>query len=222
MPDQVLPPRESYMVVVAGAMKPTIHHPQWYRTISAIDDNELAAALKNPSSVTTPIVSQLQFGSPVLTITCHPGQWLILSNDASSWERMLSTTSLVFAKENDPTLTSYVFVSQRHIDTEASDLKSLLATSLMELRLGFPTGKSSGANVSLAIVEEDHTIATSIQTSVLGDRTVFGFYNHQYQANDISCILNGRFERFRAGSEKFFTDIVAAINVLATKGKHHG
>lgn len=62
MPDQVLPPRESYMVVVAGAMKPAIHHLQWYRKINAIDDNELAAALINPTGITTPIVSQLQFG----------------------------------------------------------------------------------------------------------------------------------------------------------------
>ena len=217
MPDQVLP-RESYMVVVAGAMKPAIHHPQWYRKINAIDDDELAAALKNPVGGTTPIASQLQFGSPVLTVACHPSQWWIMSSDASSWERMLRTTSLVFAKENDPTLTSYVFVSQRHIDTEASDLKSLLATCLMNLHLGFPVGKSSGSNVSLAIVEEDHTIASSIQTSVLGDRTVFGFYNHQYQVNDIGGILDGRFERFRSEAAKFFTDIAAAINVLATKG----
>jgi hypothetical protein len=131
---------------------------------------------------------------------------------------MLRTTSLVFAKENDPSITSYVFVSQRHIDTEASDLKSLLATCLMELHLGFPMGKSSGSNMSLALVEEDLTIATSIQTSVLGDRTVFGFYNHQYQANDINRILDGRFERFRSGADKFFSDILAAINVLARKG----
>ncbi|MFZ0962453.1 MAG: hypothetical protein WAO35_16265 [Terriglobia bacterium] len=218
MPDQVLPPRESYMVVVAGTMKPAIHHVQWYRKINAIDDNDLAAALRSPTGVTTPIVSQLQFGSPILTITCNPVQWSILSNHASSWERMLRTSSLVFAKENDPTLTSYVFVSQRHIDTKASDLKALLATCLVDLHLGFPVGKSSGSNISLAIEEEGLTTATSIQTSVLGDHTVFGFYNHQYETNDISGILDGRFERFRSGAEKFFTDVVAAINVLATKG----
>jgi hypothetical protein len=217
MPDQVFP-RESYMVVVAGAMKPAIHHPQWYRTINAIDDSELAAALKIPTGGTTPLASQLQFGSPLLTVACYPGQWLITSNDASSWERMIRTTSLVFAKENDPDLTAYGLVAQRHIDTEASDIRSLLETCLAELHLGFPVGKSSGSSLSLAIAEEDHTIGTSIQTSVFGDRTVFGLYNHQYQAKDISGILDGRLERFLSGAEKFFTDIVGAINLLATKG----
>jgi len=206
------------MVIVIGAMKPAIHHPQWYRAINAIDDDELAASLKMPSSGTTPIASRLQFGSPILTVACNPAQWLIHSTEAASWERMLKITSLVFAKANDPALTAYGFTAQRHIDTNATDTKSLLADCLNGLHLGLPVGKSSSSNISLSIDNEDYTISTSIQPSVIGDRTVFVFYNHHYQAQDINAILDGRFERFSAEAGEFFTDVVSAINARAREG----
>src|ERR1035438_6023217 len=131
MPDPAIP-RNAYSVLVAGLMNPSIHHPQWYRLIGAIDDDELDSSLKSGTSGTTPIASRLEFGSPSLTVMCQPNLWMIQSTDDSSWTRMLRVASLVFAKANNPTMTAYGLMAQRHIDTDR-DAKAILAASVANL-----------------------------------------------------------------------------------------
>jgi len=203
-------------------MNPSIHHPQWYRLIGAINDDELNASLKGGTSGTTPIASRLQFGSPSLTVFCQPYQWMIQSTDDGSWTRMLSIASLVFAKANNPTMTMTAFglMAQRHIDTN-HDAKAILAASVAKLDLGLHAGKNVNTNFTLASSEEGFTVTTSIQSSVFGERVVFGLYHCDYPAQEIEGILDGRFEAFASRSNKFFTDIVAAINARAEKGEYH-
>lgn len=219
MPDPAIP-RNAYSVLVAGTMNPSIHHPQWYRSIGAIDDDELDASLKSGTTGTTPIVSRLQFGSPSLTVICQPSLWMIQSTDENSWARMLKVASLVFAKTNNPTVTAYGLMAQRHIDTDR-DAKTFLAASVASLKLGLPTGKSVNTNVTLASAEERFTITSSIQSSVFGDKAVFGLFHCDYPAQEIEGISDWRFEMFATGSAKFFGDIVTAINARAEKGETH-
>jgi hypothetical protein len=216
MPDPALP-RELNQVLVAGTMNPSIHHPQLYHALGLIDAAELAASLKNEGNVTTPMVSRLQFGSPPLVVTCVSNQWSIQSTEEGSWTRMLRTASLIFAKNQEPTITAYGFVSFRHIDTEV-DVKEVLAKSVAGLHLGFPIGKNTNTNITSAVAEQGYTISSSIQTSVFGDRVVFGLYHHDYPAKAIESILDGRFDRFTAESKIFFAHIVKAINEHAPKG----
>jgi hypothetical protein len=221
MPDPAIP-RNAYSVLVAGLMNPSIHHPQWYRLIGAIDDDELNASLKGGTSGTTPFASRLQFGSPSLTVTCQPNLWMIQSTEDSSWMRMLTVASLVFAKAKNPTMTMTAFglMAQRHIDTD-HDAKAILAASVAKLDLGFQPGKNVNTNLTLASSEEGFTITTSIQSSVLGERVIFGFYHCDYPAREIESIFDGRFEVFNSGSSNFFADIVSAINARAEKGEDH-
>jgi hypothetical protein len=199
-------------------MGPLTHHPQWYRSIGAINDDELAASLKSGTSATTPVISKLEFGSPAMTVQCLPNLWSIQSTTDSSWNRMLRTASLVFAKANNPTLTALGLMVQRHIDANCN-VKSILAASAAELNLGLPVGTNVNTNITLANVEEGYTVTTSVQTSVLGERVVFGLYHCDYPTREIERISDGRFEKFIAASSKFFTDIVAAINARARGGK---
>lgn len=219
MPDPTIP-RNAYSVLVAGSMNPSKHHPQWYRSISAIDDEELGASLKSGTSGTTPIISRLQFGSPSLTIFCQPNLWMIQSTDDGSWARMLKVASLVFAKANDQTMTAYGLMAQRHIDTNR-DAKAILAASIAKLDLGLQADKNISTNFTMASSEEGFTITTSIQSSVFGERVVFGLYHCDYPAQEIEGLLDGRFEVFASRSNRFFTDIVAAINARAEKGEDH-
>ena len=219
MPDPAIP-RNAYSVQVAGLMNPSIHHPQWYRSIDAIDDEELGASLKSGTSGTTPIISRLQFGSPSLTVFCQPNLWMIQSTDDGSWARMLRVASLVFAKANNQTMTAFGLMAQRHIDTNC-DAKAILAASIAKLDLGLQADKNVNTNFTMASSEEGFTITTSIQSSVFGERIVFGLYHCDYPAQEIEGLLDGRFEVFASGSGKFFIDIVAAINARAEKGEYH-
>jgi hypothetical protein len=229
MPEAVAPPRDSYFVVVSGAMNPAIHNPQWYRVIGAIDETELQASLKILSNSTTSFSSQVQFGSPPLNVACQPEQWWIQSSDAGSWPRMLVVASLVFARLKETPLISFGLLAQRHIETDTSDIKSLLAASLIELNLGLPSGKSTGSNIILSVVEQDYEATTSIQPSNFSERSVFVLYQRQHEVPkapsgyvDLGVLLKARFDQYLSGSAQVFTDIVAAVNARAAKRQSNG
>ena len=221
MPDAVATaPRETYTIGVVGSMNPAIHHAQWYRTIGAIDEAQLQAALQNPFNNTSQFLSQVQFGAPPLSIVCQPDNWWIQSNDADSWARMLEVTSFVFARLNETPVTAYALTAQRHIDTDCPDTKAILASSLQELRLGLPMGKSAAANATISIFEEDFVVHASIQASLLSVRAIYVFYQAQYQAPnnpsgryfDLGVLLRGRFNKFRVEQERVFSQMVIATN----------
>lgn len=228
MPEAVAPPREAYFVVVSGSMNPAIHSPQWYRVIGAIDEAELQASLASPSISTTSFSSHVEFGSPLLSITCQSETWWVQSGDKNSWPRMLEITSLVFDRLKETPLKTFGLVVQRHIETEASDIKSVLASSLADLNLGLPSGKSTGSVMSVSVVQEDHEVTSSIQPSHLSERSVFIQYQHQYEVPkapsgyvDLRVLLKSRSEQFRLRSEKAFTEIVSSVNARV-KGTSNG
>ena len=219
MPDAGNAPRETFFIGVTGSMNPAIHHAQWYRTIGAIDESELQAALRVPTNSTTAFLSQVQFDTPPLAVTCQPETWWIQSTDVELWPRMLEITSLVFSRLSETPVTAYGFTAQRHIDTDCPDTKTLLASSLRELRLGLPTGKSIGTNVTISVVEEDFSVNASIQASLLSERAIFAFYQTQYQAPtapgryfDLGALLRGRFNKFRVEQERVFREMVTGVN----------
>ncbi|MFZ0772616.1 MAG: hypothetical protein WCA49_06485 [Candidatus Sulfotelmatobacter sp.] len=220
MPDaEATAPRETYTIGVTGSMNPAIHHAQWYRTIGAIDEAQLQAALQNPFNSTAQFLSQVQFGAPPLTIICQPENWWIQSTDSNSWPRMLDVASIVFARLNETPVTAYGFTAQQHIDTDCPDTKTILGSSLRELRLGLPTGKVTGTNATISVVEEDFTVHASIQASLLSERAIYVFYQAQYQAPatpgryfDLGELLRGRFNKFRVEHERVFREMVTAVN----------
>jgi len=209
--------RQWNLVVVAGDFNPLIHHPHWYHEIGAITDEETAAALGNQNTGSTPVASLITFGSPVIAVQCLPNQWSVRSPDESSWPKMLRLTSLVFDQKNGLSLTTYAFAFQRHIDTEAGDVKAVLGEYIAGLGLGFPAGETTGGNISSGIAKGNLKISCSIQNSVLGGCVVFGLYRHQYEEQNVSAIFDGRFDQFSSQGQQFFSDIVGSINRLATK-----
>ena len=230
MPDAVAAaPRETYFIAVAGSMNPAIHHLQWYRTIGAIDEAELKAALQIPINQTSALLSQVQFGSPPFLITCQPEQWWIQSSDVNAWPRMLDIAALVFARLNETPVTSYALSAQKHVDTDSPDTKSPLAETLWELNLGLPRGKSTASNITLSVIEEDFVVHTSLQASALSERAIYVFYQHLYQSPqapqgaatggyfDLGVLLKGRFEKFRDEQDRVVGETVASVNARAVK-----
>jgi hypothetical protein len=133
---------------------------------------------------------------------------------------MLRIASLVFAKPNDPNITAYGLLAQRHIDANA-DVRATLAESVASLKLGIPTGKNAKANVTMTSTEEETTVLTSVQASVLGDRVIFGVYHYNFATRDIESLFDGRIDNYLSESDKFFANIVAAVNARAVKGRDH-
>jgi len=226
MPDAPTAPRDTYFIGVNGSMNPAIHHPQWYRTIGAIDEAELQAALRLPSQ-TSQLFSQVQLGAQTLMVTCQPDAWWIQSNLVESWPRMIEIASQVFARLNETPVSGYAFTAQRHIDTDCPDTKFILASSLSELHLGLPTGKGVASNAQISLVEEDFVVVASIQPSALSERAIYVFYQCQYQAPsvplgtyfDLGTLLRGRFNKYQVEQGRVFREMVAAVNARCATGK---
>lgn len=217
MPDQTIP-RNAYFVLVAGTLNPLLHHPQWYHSISAINEEELSESLKNGMAGTTPIASRMQFGLPSpLIITVQTNLWMIQTSDDGSWSRMLRIASLVFAKGTGQSSIAYGLMAQRHIDTDAN-AKSILAERIKHLNLGLPIGDNASSVLQVADSREKLTVTSSVQSSVFGDKTVFGLYHCDYPAQEIADTDDPRFQAFAIESERFFSDVVATINGRTGKG----
>jgi hypothetical protein len=219
MPPQVTPPRESYIILVTGAMNPQVHTPQFYRTIGAMDENELQASLKMPQNTTAAAMSQFEYGTLPITVSCQPTQWWIQSANDSLWDRMTSIASTVFTKLGGTPVSAYLLASQRHIETTV-DVKPVLERKIAELSLGFPSGTSQGSSIELAVNEADYVVAAIMQPSVLSEHGVYLQYQHNYQVPvpdagtliPMGNLIQSRIEGFLSASKQFAKVAVAAIS----------
>jgi hypothetical protein len=220
MLEQATPPRDSSLIVVFGAMNPLVHTPQFYRSIGVMDEAELQASLHMPTNSTSAAVSQFQFGSPLIMVNCQPGQWWVQAPDLESWDRMLRITGLVFGKLGGTPMNAYVLVAQSHIDTAVVSVKSALAARIAATGLGFATGESSASNIELVLNEEDYIVTTSVQPSVLGEQSVYAFYQRQYPVPVLATgiftlepVVRGRLASFEEASKSFFDAVEVGIDL---------
>lgn len=221
MPEEVTPPRprDSSLIVVMGAMNPLVHSPQFYRSVGAMDEAELQGSLKMPLNSTTAEGSSFQFGSPVFSINVQPGQWWIQSSNLESWERMLMITRLVFGKLGGTPMNAYSLVSQRHIDTAIPSVKATLAKRIAAMGLGFADGESVASNIELVVKEEDYLVTTSVQPSVLGEQSVYTYYQRHYSVPispsgtfALEPVVRSRLQAFEEASRRFFDAAIAGIS----------
>lgn len=210
--------RETYSVLVAGSMNPMIHHPQWYRSIGAIDEEELESALRGDFVATTPFASRFQFGSPPFTVMCQPNQWAIQANFIESWTRMVRVAAQVFAKGNSPAMAAYGLVCARHVDTDV-DVKAILAESVAELAIGLPTSEDANTNMTVAYAAKGHTVNASIQNSVIGEKTMYLSYHYDYPSLSIDSISDGRADEFMRDCDAFRDRAVSGLGARASMRK---
>jgi hypothetical protein len=200
-------------------MNPLVHTPQFYRLLGAMDEEELQASLKMPLSSTSAASSRFQFGTPEITVNCDPGQWWIQGSNLESWDRMLKITALVFGKLGGTPMISFAIVAQRHVDTSVSSVKAALVAKITATGLGFPKGESITSNIELVLREEDYFVTTAVQPSILGEQTVYAFYQRQYPVSATEAgaiilepVVRGRLTAFSEGSQRFFDAAVAGIS----------
>jgi hypothetical protein len=222
MPPPATPPRDSCIIAVTGIMNPSVHSPQFYRTIGVIDEDELQASLKMPLSI-TPMLSQFRFDA--ITVSCHPTQWWIETTNGESWERMIAIATRVFTQLGGTPVSGFTLAVQRHIDTGVN-VKPVIAQKIATLDLGFPSGTSSASSIELAITEEDYTAGSIMQPSVLGEQLLYLLYQREYQLSvatpgtlpQVGASIQNRLEKFLLGSNQYFDAGVSAIRGSEKEG----
>jgi hypothetical protein len=204
-------------------MNPTIHHLYWYRHIGVLDEGELQEAIAAMGSSVTPVGSQLQFGTPTISINCLQNHWTIQSPTEESWQRLLEITTKVFARLDDTPVSGFALTVQRHVQTTSTDVKNILADLIRALGLGFPVGKSFGSAIGLNVIEEDYRVITSIQPSVLSESALFVLYQRQYETPkgpefehfDIGPLVANRLPNFREAGNAFIEHALENVNSSA-------
>jgi hypothetical protein len=208
-----------YSIIVAGAMNPRIHHPQWYRSVGAIDQEELASALAE-SVVVTPAASQFRIGMRKIGILSNTEQWAIQSDSAESWNRMMQITSTVFSRLNDTPVGLFAFNVHRHLETVSSNVKSVLGNIIQQMQIGLPGGVSLGNNIMNQVSVEDFRVTTVLQPSVNGERLLFVGYTSEHNTPsdraaghfDLGQLMVARLPNYLVSLEKSLRDILEAFN----------
>lgn len=210
------PPVIMHTIAVGGFMNPAIHHPLWYKTIGAIDDAEYQATISTPFNTTTQLVSQLRFANSKLAIQCQQNEWTIQGLEDASWPKMVAVASLVFEKLNETPVSSYAFVTQKHLDTTISDVGAALAGKVYGMNLALPIGDEPHSSVELRVKIEDYQARMILQPSTLGVNKLFVFYQHLYQAPtggyfDLGKLITVRVGGFREAEEAHSDRAISAL-----------
>jgi hypothetical protein len=87
--------------------------------------------------------------------------------------------------------------------------------------VGLPTSAGMNTNIQVSNPGKGFSITNSIQSSIFGDRVVFGLYHYDRQTNEIESILDGKLDEFISGSSRFFAEIVGAVNAGEAKETKH-
>jgi hypothetical protein len=81
-----------YVVVVAGAMNPRIHHLEWYKAVKLLHDED--APLEASVVITTPVLTRFQ--TKDFTFICQLDRWEIQTKNSSTSPRMLEIAATLF------------------------------------------------------------------------------------------------------------------------------
>jgi hypothetical protein len=211
-----IPPALMYTIAVGGAMNPAIHHPLWYKTIGAIDEAEYEASIKTPFNTTTQLLSQLRFANSRLAIQCQPNEWTIQGFDEVSWPKMVTIASLVFEKLNETPVSSYAFVTQKHLDTPISHVGAALADKIYGMNLALPHGDEPTSSIELKVKIDDYQVRTVLQPSMLGIDKLFLFYQHLYPAPtggyfDLGKLIKAHVDGFCESEKIHCQSVIAAL-----------
>jgi hypothetical protein len=86
--------KNTYAIVLIGAMNPRIHHPAWYQAVGLFDKEEAEAATKLPLTLATPVLAQVQ--TPKLLINCQDNRWEIRTVEPDQVQRIQDIACKVF------------------------------------------------------------------------------------------------------------------------------
>ena len=168
-------PRDSWHIVVVGAMDPRQHNPFWYKVIGAITDNEA----KKTQGFATPI--QVQFSILEFTVQCSTSRWEISTHSENNLSRIEQVTEKVFQKLSEVPVQAFGINTAIHADTKAKEVRMILSKILLEDDLGFPDSDERDCSIHyIAGNSKDLTTSITIGQSTMAPNKVGVDYNRQH------------------------------------------
>jgi hypothetical protein len=181
--------KETYSIVVIGAMNPRIHVPGWYLHVGLIDKSEWEEANNAQSALMTPQVSQLEFKG--IRITCLPGRWEIITENSQNLDRIRSLTAKVFDEllmHTPLIMTGFNFTYQRA--TKVENVAHHVASQLAQMPFGLKDIQRDSGEFVIRRISKDQSGLVSVGPSTDPEAAshVTISINYEYK-----CTIPGQF-----------------------------
>jgi len=124
---------ELYSVVVAGAMNPAIHHPQWYLAIDQLSEDEVKAALHTGNFIFVPQLARFQTAG--MELQCLPDKWQLSTPARALLPRLVQLSSSTFQRLGETPIRSYGVNTRVELQVD-EELGTRLSESLGDIPLG--------------------------------------------------------------------------------------
>ncbi len=169
-------PKWLYSIVIAGAIDPRQHVPEWYRTIGVLKDDEVSPAIKTVHFIDA---GGLRFQGPGFVITATNEKWQISTVSESNTTKILDITSLVFEKLYEVFVLAFGVNLFASLPTSATHVGRALRQSLITGGLPIPPGETPDTNIMTAQGQADGTtISLQIQQGDLPNFVSLGYGVH--------------------------------------------
>src|SRR5687767_5676759 len=154
---------ESFSLVVAGAMNPSIHHPMWYRIIGLLNEEEADQATQSKNTFCTPPISQVELKD--FKIICQERRWEAQTRSESMIARLRALAWTVFDDILKHTPVSALGFNCGFVrETNCSDVGIVIAEAIASAHLGLSENDlSSGEIILRRKFGDGHTMTTALR-----------------------------------------------------------
>jgi hypothetical protein len=223
----------TYSIVVAGNMNPTIHHPAWYKFIKALSDEEFASTgagggvpepFVKPGEPESPITPGVivctpafsQFTAGRIRVVCVEQTWTIATPDLKLWDRIRDIAVAVFEALGHTPVAAYGLNFAFHRKTKVVDVADRLAKIFDSTALALPKNMagSRSAKLGYSLSQTGRSLNLSIEPSVRSPDAIFVAIN----AHHPIVLKDAGFHQFDLGPllrDSCKSDMVVAQDLLA-------
>jgi hypothetical protein len=169
-----MPPAEdSYLIVVAGAMNPAIHHPSWYEIAGILSNDEVAKANESGVVVVSPQVASFNVGQ--ISITCIPARWQIQATSEGDFQKTAEVAERTFKVLYHTPISAFGINFMHHRVVRFENVAAELAKAVRRLDLGFihETDQPEAGKLIYETSTEDKFVTVRIEPSVSGPNQIY-------------------------------------------------
>jgi len=169
-----MPPTEdSYLIVVAGAMNPAIHHPSWYEIAGILSNEEATKANESGVVVVSPQVASFNVGQ--ISITCIPARWQAQATSESDFQKIVEVADRTFKVLYHTPISAFGINFMHHRVVRFENVAAELGRAIRSLNLGFmhEATRPEAGKLIYETSTGDKFVTVRLEPSVSGPNQVY-------------------------------------------------
>lgn len=166
------PADDVFLIIVVGAMNPSIHHPSWYQIAHILSEEEASNAARGGVVVTSPQVAQFNVGQ--ISVTCDPVRWQIQAISTNDVPRIVEIADKTFKALHHTPVSACGLNFLHHRSVKLKNVAGVLGRKLLSLDLGLiGNGSAEAGKMTYERSIGGKVIRTTIEPSIKGSDHVY-------------------------------------------------